>query len=186
MKNYYLVLRSFIILVITIVITLLVSCNNKSSIDTKAPTTTDAKKLNEESLNATIRDFNNAFRSCNPSNCASYFKEQNMRDKYSKNLSGMFDEYGCPQKSEMSEIKITSLSETSAEITFRWVWFCNFEKESRFYRSGVYAGPFTNGNRLMQASFEKGSPGWQLTKMKAIEKGKDERSWALSEWKRMR
>lgn len=181
-------MKKFSMILIAFILTLsFLSCdNNKSTSTTNTQKTSDAKKTTEETLNATLRDFNNAFRSCNPSNCASYYKDQKMRDQYSKNLSGMFDEYGCPKSSDMSDIKITSISETSAEVTFRWVWFCNFEKENRFYRGGVYAGPFTRGNRLSQATFEKGSTGWQLTKMKTLEKGKDERSWSLSEWKRMR
>lgn len=37
----------------------------------------------------------------------------------------------------MNDIKIKSLNETSVEVTFKLVWFCNFEKEPQFYRGGV-------------------------------------------------
>jgi succinate dehydrogenase hydrophobic anchor subunit len=182
------VLGVFAIIVLIIIFTNNTNKQNEdksTSNQTNTQPTIGVKKQNEEALYTTLRDFGNAFRSCIPSNCASYYKEAQQRDNYKRKLSNMFNNYGCPQNSEMSDIKIISINETSAEVTFKWVWLCNFEKDSRFYRRGTYAGPFTKGNCLMQAKFEKGSTGWQLTDMKTLQKGKDDRSWSLDEWRSM-
>jgi len=164
------------------------STNKNSTLsDSKTEPVKDNKKENEEKLNALLRDWNNAFKTCTPSTCASYFIELK-RGSYSKNLKNVWEKYGCPQTAEISNIKITNITENSAEGTFLWKVYHSFEQERMFYnnRLGIYDGPFNKWDNSNQVLFEKGASGWQIKEMKTIQQGKDNRMLSYQQWKMLK